>query len=139
VERRAAGGSALHARHQSERGRQPGGRSETAAPDTDRAVQLSAERESASLRGLGANATLFFDEKTSGALAGADLSLRNSFGVAAQFGLDVDLSDSWFLSFDARWMDIDTRASLSGANLGVVHVEPLAAGISFGHRFGVKL
>jgi outer membrane protein len=86
--------------------------------------------------GLGANATLFFDEKTSGALAGSRLSLHNSFGAAAQVGLDVDVTDQWFLTFDARWIDIDTRATLSGASLGAVHIEPLTLGLSFGHRFG---
>jgi outer membrane protein len=86
--------------------------------------------------GLGANATLFFDEQTRGALAGADLSLRNSFGPAAQVGLDVDMNESWFLSFDARWIDIDSRATLSGANLGTVSIEPVTFGVSFGHRFG---
>lgn len=86
--------------------------------------------------GLGANATLFFDEKTSGALAGSRLSLANSFGAAAQVGVDVDVRENWFLSFDARWIDIDTRAKLSGASLGTVHIEPVTLGLSFGHRFG---
>lgn len=86
--------------------------------------------------GVGANATLFFDEKTSGALAGTHLSLRNSFGAAAQLGVDIDVGQSWFLGFDARWIDIDTEAKLSGASLGTVHIEPLTVGLSFGHRFG---
>lgn len=86
--------------------------------------------------GIGANATLFFDEKTRGALSGSDLSLRNSFGPAAQLGLDIDVSKSWFLSLDARWIDIDTRAMLSGANLGSVSIEPMTFGVSFGYRLG---
>lgn len=86
--------------------------------------------------GVGANATLFFDENTRGALAGQDLKLKSSFGVAGQLGLDIDMSEQWFLTLDARWMDIDTTAKLSGANLGSVQIEPLTFGISVGHRFG---
>ncbi len=86
--------------------------------------------------GLGANATLFFNEKTRGALAGTRLSLRNSFGAAAQVGVDIDMNESWFLGLDARWIDIDTRATLSGTSLGTVHIDPFAVGLSFGHRFG---
>jgi outer membrane protein len=86
--------------------------------------------------GVGANATLFFDENTTGALAGTDLSLRNSFGVATQLGVDLDVTPSWFMTFDARWIDIDTTAKLSGASLGTVHIEPMTVGLSIGHRFG---
>ena len=42
--------------------------------------------------GAGLNATIFFDEKTTGALAGTDLSLDDSFGVAGQVGVDFALS-----------------------------------------------
>lgn len=86
--------------------------------------------------GVGANATLFFDEETSGALAGTSLSLRNSFGAAAQVGVDIDINDNWFVGFDARWIDIDTRATLSGTNLGAVRIEPFTLGLSVGHRYG---
>jgi len=85
--------------------------------------------------GLGVNGTVFFDESTSGALAGTDLSLRNSFGAAAQLGVDFDLQNNWFVSLDARWLDIDTRARLSGTDLGTVHIDPLTVGLSLGYRF----
>jgi outer membrane protein len=52
--------------------------------------------------GAGLNATIFFSEDTKGALAGTDLELRTSFGAAAQLGLDVDISDNWFLNADVR-------------------------------------
>ncbi|MFO7277455.1 MAG: OmpW family outer membrane protein [Pseudomonadota bacterium] len=88
--------------------------------------------------GAGINATLFFDESTRGALADADLSLDTSFGAAAQAGVDIDLRNGWFLNLDARWIDIDSEAHLSGNSLGKVHIDPLTVGIAFGYRFGQK-
>lgn len=85
--------------------------------------------------GAGLNYTLFFDEKTSGALAGAKLELDQSFGPAAQLGLDIDIADVWFVSLDARWFDIDTDAKVNGAKLGKVEIDPYATGLSFGRRF----
>lgn len=86
--------------------------------------------------GAGLNATIFFDEKTSGALAGTDLSLDDSFGVAAQLGVDFALSGDWLLNVDARWIDIDTDARLDGTGIGSVAIDPYAFGISVGRRFG---
>jgi outer membrane protein len=86
--------------------------------------------------GAGLNATIFFDEKTAGALAGSKLSLDNSFGVAAQAGVDFALSSQWLINLDARWIDIDTDARLDGASLGSVAIDPYAFGVSVGYRFG---
>jgi outer membrane protein len=85
--------------------------------------------------GAGLNYTLFFHEKTVGALSGADLELDPSWGLAAQFGLDVDLGSDWFVNADARWFDIDSDASLNGASLGSVEIDPYAFGLSIGRRF----
>jgi len=85
--------------------------------------------------GAGLNATIFFSEHTTGALAGTELKLDTSFGAAAQAGIDVDLSAHWFLNADARWMDIDTDATLNGASLGAVQIDPLAIGVTIGRRF----
>ena len=86
--------------------------------------------------GAGLNATLFYKEKTRGALAGSDLSLKSSFGPAVQVGLDYDVTENGFLSLDARWIDIDTRARLDGVSLGDVNIDPMTVGLSFGWRFG---
>lgn len=85
--------------------------------------------------GLGMNYTLFFDEDTQGALAGADLELDPSFGAAALVGVDWDISQNWGLALDLRYMDIDTDASANGTDLGTVEIDPLAAGISLSYRF----
>jgi outer membrane protein len=86
--------------------------------------------------GVGLNATLFFDEKTTGALQGSDLSLDDSYGPAAQLGMDVDLGGDWLLNVDARWFDIDSAARLDGAGIGTVSIDPYAFGLSVGRRFG---
>jgi outer membrane protein len=85
--------------------------------------------------GAGVNYTLFFDEKTTGALAGSKLKLDPSFGLAAQAGLDVSLGSDWFINVDVRWMDIDTDAKLNGSGLGTVEIDPLVYGLSIGRRF----
>jgi outer membrane protein len=85
--------------------------------------------------GAGLNATIFFSEHTTGALAGADLNLDTSFGPAAQLGMDLDISENWFLNADLRWMDIDTGAKLDGASLGNVAIDPVTFGISVGRKF----
>lgn len=88
--------------------------------------------------GAGLNATIFFDEKTKGALAGNALSLETSFGFAAQAGVDFDIGNDWLVGLDARWMDIDTDARLSGTRLGTVSIDPYAIGLTLGRRFGGK-
>ncbi len=85
--------------------------------------------------GLGVNYTTFFDEKTTGPLAGTDLSLQDSWGVAAQVGMDWMLGDRWFLNVDVRWIDIDTDAYLDGAFLEEVEIDPMVYGAHLGYRF----
>jgi outer membrane protein len=85
--------------------------------------------------GLGVNYTIFFDQETTGALAGLDLDLDNSFGLAAQLGFDYQLSDSMFLNIDARWIDIETDADLNGVPLETVDIDPLVYSISVGWVF----
>ncbi|MCC6170932.1 MAG: OmpW family protein [Gammaproteobacteria bacterium] len=79
--------------------------------------------------GAGLNYTIFFDEKTKGALAGTKLSLDESFGPAVELGLDIALNDAWAINLNARWFDIDTDARLDGASLGTVEIDPYAIGL----------
>ncbi|MEC5341588.1 outer membrane protein OmpW [Brenneria populi] len=61
--------------------------------------------------GVGVNYTMFFDEKFNdrGKSNGlSDLSLTNSWGVAAQAGLDYNLDENWLINASLWWMDIDT-------------------------------
>lgn len=85
--------------------------------------------------GAGVNYTLFFDEETSGPLAGSDLSLDESFGLAFQWGADFDLNDDWFLNLDVRYIDIESDAELDGDALTTVEIDPWVFGAEIGYRF----
>ena len=93
--------------------------------------------------GVGVNTTIFFDEKLDGAALGdpgADLSLDNSYGVAAVVGIDFDMGNNWFFNFDVRYLDIDTDAKVkfsdgSKLDLGTVEIDPWAFGINVGKSF----
>ncbi|WP_300396578.1 OmpW family outer membrane protein [uncultured Sphingobium sp.] len=93
--------------------------------------------------GAGVNYTLFYSEDASGALESAvgktKVHMSDSFGWAAQAGVDIDLNDRLFLNIDVKYIDIDTTARLSTTAAGVqkVHVDldPLVFGIGVGMRF----
>ncbi len=85
--------------------------------------------------GAGVNYTLFFDDKAVGPLAGSDLSLDDSFGLAAQLGADFDLNETWFLNIDLRYIEIETDAKLDGSPLTTAEIDPFVAGIAIGMRF----
>ncbi|WP_285447696.1 OmpW family outer membrane protein [Xanthomonas sp. LMC-A-07] len=85
--------------------------------------------------GAGINYTRFFSTETSGALAGNDLDLDASWGLAAHAGLDVKISDRGALRVDMRWIDIESDASLNGNRIGTVNIDPLVYGVAYVHRF----
>ena len=85
--------------------------------------------------GAGLNYTVFFDEKTRGALAGQDLDLKSSIGPAAQLGVDIELTRRLFLNVDARWMNITTAVQLDSTLLGHADINPYGVGISLGYSF----
>ncbi len=85
--------------------------------------------------GLGVNWTIFFDEETTGPLAGSDLDLDDSLGFAAQIGADIDLNDTWFMNVDVRYMNIETDAELDGVFLEKVEIDPWVVGLEVGRRF----
>jgi len=85
--------------------------------------------------GAGVNVTLFFDEGTTGALDDNHLSLGTSVGLAGQLGVDIDLTEKVFLNFDARYMNISTKAKLDGVSIGKVKIDPWVYGVSLGFRF----
>lgn len=85
--------------------------------------------------GAGLNYTIFFSEKTEGALAGSDLNLKSSFGLAAHAGLDFQISEKSAIRVDARWMDIDTEAKLDGEKIGTVNIDPMVYGVAYVLKF----
>lgn len=87
------------------------------------------------LLGVGLNYTTFFSEDTTGALAGTELKLDDSFGLAAHAGLDFKLSDKAAIRVDVRWADIDTEVKVDGAKLGTANIDPLVYGASYVMKF----
>jgi len=84
--------------------------------------------------GAGINYTLFFSEDTRGVL-GSDISLKNSWGLAAHAGLDFKVGDKGAIRIDARWIDIDSDVSLGGTQLGTVNIDPLVYGAAYVLKF----
>ena len=81
--------------------------------------------------GAGLNYTTFFSEDTQGALAGTDLKLEDSWGLAAHAGLDIKVSERGAVRVDARWIDIDTDVKVDGADLGTANIDPLVYGVAY--------
>lgn len=81
--------------------------------------------------GVGLNYTTFFSTKSSL----GDLSLGDSWGVAAQVGMDVKLNERWFLNADLRYIDISSTVHLNGSNIGKARIDPWVATIGVGYRF----
>ena len=93
--------------------------------------------------GAGVNYTLFYSEKASDGLEAAvgttDVALDDSVGWAVQAGLDIAVSNNMMLNLDAKWIDIDTTATLRTGALGTqtvdVSIDPLVIGVGLGWKF----
>lgn len=85
--------------------------------------------------GAGVNYTVFFDEETTGPLAGTELSLDSSWGLAAHAGLDFAIGEGKWLRVDARWIDIDTDVKVNGTAVGTVKIDPMVYGAAFVWKF----
>lgn len=85
--------------------------------------------------GAGFNYTRFFSEKTEG-LGGIDIDLDDSWGWAAEVGVDVDVAGAWFLSGQIFYLAMDTRAELGGGLGGIdVDIDPWVFMASVGRTF----
>ncbi|WP_210357289.1 OmpW/AlkL family protein [Sphingomonas beigongshangi] len=92
--------------------------------------------------GAGLNYTIFWNEKASAGLEKAvgstRVHMKDSFGWAAQAGMDVDLSRKVFLNLDVKYIDIDTTARLQTTAAGTqqvkLHLDPLVVGVGLGFR-----
>ncbi|ETF03358.1 membrane protein [Advenella kashmirensis W13003] len=88
--------------------------------------------------GVGVNYTTFFHTKPTGALRelGVEkLTLSDSWGLAAQVGADVRLSENWFMNASVRYIDIKTKVRIDGTKIGTAKVNPWVATIGVGYRF----
>ncbi|OZI40360.1 hypothetical protein CEG14_00905 [Bordetella genomosp. 1] len=85
--------------------------------------------------GIGLNYTHFFDTKTHGALSGSDIKMSDSWGLAGQLGVDVKLSERWFMNADLRYIDISSKVKLDGQRIGTARIDPWVATVAVGYRF----
>lgn len=85
--------------------------------------------------GVGINYTSFWDEKTTGALAGTRLDLKHSWGLALQAGADWWLNDRSAIRATVRYIDIDSDVYLNGAKIGEVNIDPVAVQAAYVMKF----
>lgn len=92
--------------------------------------------------GLGVNFTTHLNDKLTPAakdiLGASNLSLDNTWGYAAQFGIDWELRNNWSFNVDIKYIDIDTTAAFDtaiGRASVDVDISPLVFGIGFGKTF----
>lgn len=94
--------------------------------------------------GLGVNYTTFFNKDVDSGIENAmgghtKLELRDSWGLAAQAGVDVKLTENWLLNAAVWYIDIDTEADFTGPN-GLradvdVDIDPLVYMVGVGYKF----
>ena len=85
--------------------------------------------------GLGVNFTGIYDAESKGPLAGNDLRVKNSWGLAAHLGADYWINDRSAIRADLRYIDIDADVTLNGGDIGRVAIDPLVTGISYVTKF----
>jgi outer membrane protein len=85
--------------------------------------------------GLGLNYTFMYGEKTRGPLAGADLDVKNSWGAAANVGVDFNINKNWLVGADIRWIQMRNKVRVNGGDVGKVKVDPWVFGVAVGYRF----
>lgn len=91
--------------------------------------------------GAGINYTTFFDEKfnSTGKTAGlSDLKLDDSWGLAANIGVDYKINDNWFANAAVWYANIETTAKYKagGVNQSTdVDINPWVFMIAGGYKF----
>lgn len=90
--------------------------------------------------GAGVNYTIFYSVDAGDTVA--DVSYDNSFGAAFQAGLDLDLSDKFFLNADLKYIMLKTDVDVDASNLltglsipAKVDINPLIFGFGVGMKF----
>ena len=101
--------------------------------------------------GAGLNYTMFFSESTTseftgtldtvlgGGVTSTGVSVDDALSIIVQAGVDVDINKDWYVSFDAKYIDMDTTADIkvNGSKAAKVDfdVDPLVLGVGVGTRF----
>lgn len=91
--------------------------------------------------GVGINYTTFYDAdfNSTGRSAGlSDLSVKDSWGVAGQVGLDYQINRDWMLNASLWYMDIDTEVKFkaNGQQQNIdTRIDPWVFFFGVGYRF----
>ncbi|MBL0030346.1 MAG: OmpW family protein [Rhodanobacteraceae bacterium] len=104
-------------------------------PTVSLQYHFSPEAKISPYLGAGVNFTWIYSEDSAGPIAGTELKLKNSWGLAAHAGVDFKLENDWFVGVDARWIDIDSDVSVNTVQVGTVNIDPLVYGVYVGKRF----
>lgn len=118
------------------------GSAKTLPPTVTAVYQFAPNAAVRPYAGIGVNYTRFYDEKTSDSLNAAlgptTATLESSWGLAAQVGVDVDITKDWFMNLDAKYIQMDTTVRLdSSGTIRTVDMDlnPWFFGLGLGTRF----
>jgi outer membrane protein len=87
--------------------------------------------------GLGVNYTNFSSVEFAPAVVtalGPNIK-RNSYGLSAQIGADIEIAKGVYLNVDLKKVKIDTTVYSKGAKAGTFKVDPTLLGVGLGWRF----
>jgi len=85
--------------------------------------------------GAGINYTYFFSEEGKGPLNGVSVQLDDSWGLALHAGADFAISEKAALRADVRYIDIETKATVGGTNIGNVAIDPWVFNVAYVMKF----
>ncbi|BFM48215.1 OmpW family outer membrane protein [Marinomonas sp. THO17] len=85
--------------------------------------------------GGGVNYAVFFDEETEGNLASDTASVDASFGLAAHVGVDVTVSNQWFVNASLWYLDVDTTIKTQNSGNFDITLDPIAVVLAAGYQF----
>jgi outer membrane protein len=89
--------------------------------------------------GLGVNYTVFYGEGGTRDPAVTDMDVRNAWGMAVNFGLDVELAPRWLLNLDAKkifFLEPDVKVdTLIGRLNARADISPWVVGANVRYRF----
>jgi outer membrane protein len=66
----------------------------------------------------------------------ASISLGRSWGPTAVAGIDLGVTQRFFVNLSARWVDMDAKVKQNGRSIGDVALDPMIYSVNLGYRFG---
>lgn len=89
--------------------------------------------------GAGVQYINFFSEGTASGLGGFKLDIDDAFGFTLQAGVDIPLSDGWYLNADVKKTWLETDAKWVGTPVTAdVELDPWIFTVGVGYRFNLS-